>query len=319
MTTNDPNRPDVPPQRDPRESYPGGDFPGHQNLRRDDLNADAFDRPVSANDFLETPQNQLGRDVTPTGQVPQASRDGFGRPVAESRFPTSMGTEYSGNEFRRSVPDSNIPETGRGEVNRDQFNPIPPRRDEAPRASYPPSSDSSIDEEDIIARGEDRRNQCRVMGWAHILVSERWSNTNLYIGIPSTIFAAIASVQAISELGGDGDTSLQLLHIIFSITVAGLAPLLTFLNPSEKANSHKMASRVYEQMADRYDAFVLRCDLENKPIEVELDELVQINREYAEAKKPLPVVPEWAYQKAITISQRTNLAAPMAVQHDAKR
>ncbi|NJK38769.1 MAG: SLATT domain-containing protein [Oscillatoriales cyanobacterium RM2_1_1] len=178
----------------------------------------------------------------------------------------------------------------------------------------PANPDGLVNREDILARAEDRRNLCRIMSWAHIYISVRWSNTNLYIGIPSTIFAAIASVQAISDLGS-GDVSLKVLQIIFSVIVAGLAPLLTFLNPSEKAGIHKMTSRVYEQLADRYDAFILRCQLEPRSIQEELNELVAINQEYVEAKKPLPVTPEWAYQKARSAADQQGLVAPMATKH----
>lgn len=181
----------------------------------------------------------------------------------------------------------------------------------------PENPDAFVNKEDILARAEDRRNLCRIMSWAHIYISVRWSNTNLYIGIPSTIFAAIASVQAISELNS-GDPSLKLLGILFSVLVAGLAPLLTFLNPSEKAGDNRVASRVYEQLADRYDAFILRCQLEPRSIQEELNELVQINQDYVEAKKPLPVTPEWAYRKAKSTALDQGTVAPMATQHQSK-
>jgi hypothetical protein len=120
---------------------------------------------------------------------------------------------------------------------------------------------NSVNREDILARAEDRRNVCRILSWAHLYVSIRWSNTNLYIGIPSTIFAALASVQTMSELGNNESASFKILHLVFSILVTGLAPLLTFLNPSERANGHKVASRTYELLGDRYDEFLLKCTL----------------------------------------------------------
>ncbi len=152
-----------------------------------------------------------------------------------------------------------------------------------------------IAQEDILYRALDRKTVCRVLSQAHIYVSIRWTRTHLYIGVPSTVLAAVASVQAISSLGGN----YQLVSVIIAILVAILAPLLTFLDPNGKANTHLVASRVYEQMADQYDSFLLKCRLEPRLIEEELNDLVQINSAYSESKKSLPACPEWAYQKAI--------------------
>ncbi|MGB3535148.1 MAG: hypothetical protein WBA13_16745 [Microcoleaceae cyanobacterium] len=69
-----------------------------------------------------------------------------------------------------------------------------------------------------------------------------------------------------SETGNNDSDSFKILHLIFSILVTGLAPLLTFLNPSERANSHKVASRTYELLGDRYDEFILKCILGQRPI-----------------------------------------------------
>jgi hypothetical protein len=191
-------------------------------------------------------------------------------------------------------------------------------RELSPSMPDPDSPLKSVNREDILARAEDRRNICRIMSWAHLYVSIRWSNTNLYIGIPSTVFAALASVQTMSELGTNESSSYKILHLIFSILVTGLAPLLTFLNPSERANGHKVASRTYELLGDRYDEFLLKCTLKQHQIDQELNELVLLNQEYSEAKKPLPITPEWAFRKAEKKAQRTSLIATLATNHQSK-
>jgi hypothetical protein len=177
--------------------------------------------------------------------------------------------------------------------------------------STPPNRDSLVRREDIMARAEDRRNICRILSRAHVLVSIRWSNTHLYIGIPSTVFAALAGVQAIADLGQEKNTWGTIIQIILSILVAGLAPLLTFLNPNERANTHQTASRVYEQIGDRYDAFLLQCLVETRGLKQELDDLVQLNLSYSEEKKPLPLTPEWAFQRA----KQEQIIAPFAKEH----
>ncbi|ERT03694.1 hypothetical protein M595_2161 [Lyngbya aestuarii BL J] len=196
----------------------------------------------------------------------------------------------------------------------DLINQDNPNVNVPPPVSTPPHADSSVQREDIMARAEDRRNVCRILSRAHVLVSIRWSNTHLYIGIPSTVFAALAGVQAISELGQTGSNSGKIIQIILSVLVAGLAPLLTFLNPNERANNNQTASRVYEQIGDRYDAFLLRCLVERRSLTQELDELVQLNLSYSEEKKALPLTPEWAFQQA----KRGQMMTPFAQDHKSK-
>lgn len=154
---------------------------------------------------------------------------------------------------------------------------------------------TSVGKEDILYRALERKTLCKVLSQAHIYVSIYWLRMHWYIGIPSTVLAAAASVQAISNFQGN----YQMISILLSLAVAILAPLLTFLDPNQSSNSHLAASRVYEKMADMYDNFHLKCLLETRSIEEELTELTQINSEYGESKKGLPSCPEWAYQRAL--------------------
>jgi hypothetical protein len=184
-----------------------------------------------------------------------------------------------------------------------------------PMNSSTGSEDSSnkplpyVVQEDIIYRAVERKILCRVLSQAHIDVSIRWSTAHLYIGIPSTILAAIASVQAINSLGGE----YQLLSVVIAVLVAILAPLLTFLDPNGRANNHLNASRIYEQMADQYDSFILKCRLEPRSIKEEFDDLTQLNFTYSESKKNLPACPEWAYQKAINTNNSVQKLMPGAI------
>ena len=184
-----------------------------------------------------------------------------------------------------------------------------------PMNSSTGSEDSSnkplpyVVQEDIIYRAVERKTVCLVLSQAHIDVSIRWSTAHLYIGIPSTILAAIASVQAINSLGGE----YQLLSVVIAVLVAILAPLLTFLDPNGRANNHLNASRIYEQMADQYDSFILKCRLEPRSIKEEFDDLTKLNFTYSESKKNLPACPDWAYQKAINTNNAVQKLMPGAV------
>lgn len=191
---------------------------------------------------------------------------------------------------------------------------IPENSIDQPMTSSPGSEDANrplpyIVQEDIIYRAVERKTLCRVLSQAHIDVSIRWSTAHLYIGIPSTVLAAVASVQAINSLGGE----YQFFSVVIAVLVAILAPLLTFLDPNGRANNHLNASRIYEQMADQYDSFILKCRLEPRSIKEEFDDLTQLNFAYSESKKNLPACPEWAYQKAINTNNAVQKLMPPTI------
>lgn len=70
------------------------------------------------------------------------------------------------------------------------------------------------------------------------------SHLNVYLGLPTTLLAAIAGASALSKFENSG-----LLAGGLAIAVAGLAALSTFLNPDEKAARHLTASMSYAAVA----------------------------------------------------------------------
>lgn len=154
--------------------------------------------------------------------------------------------------------------------------------------------ETRISKDDILERAIDRRTLCRVLSRAHIIVSTHWSSAHLYIGLPNAVFASVIGVQALADL-----TDVKLVLGLLSSLVAVLTALITFLNPNEKAQTHLNASRLYEQVGDKYDALILKGTLNLKSEITEyLEALSYLNEEYSNAKKTLPMTPEWAYQQA---------------------
>jgi hypothetical protein len=45
---------------------------------------------------------------------------------------------------------------------------------------------------------------------------------------------------------------------------------------------------------------------------------VLLNQEYSEAKKPLPITPEWAFKKAEKKAEKTSLIATLSKVHQSK-
>ena len=83
----------------------------------------------------------------------------------------------------------------------------------------------------------------------HFLDSRKWYKRNLYLGLPATLLAAVAGVTAFSEM-----------HVAITGTVAmvvaALTAISTFLNPADRATSHRLANVTFSEI--RRNANLLR-------------------------------------------------------------
>jgi hypothetical protein len=125
---------------------------------------------------------------------------------------------------------------------------------------------------------------------AHRKTCNVWGGLHLYLGIPNTIFAALAGASALSSFSNS-----NLVAGVLSIIASILAALLTFLNPSDRAKSHLKASNDFERLYKRMkmlrisalgDAMTLQ-ELMSK-VEVTLEQLYDL-------REASPAIPEWAY------------------------
>lgn len=131
------------------------------------------------------------------------------------------------------------------------------------------------------------------------LVSARWYQYNLRLGLASAITAALASF-----LAGAGSEKIALLNRVdgqlvisfFALASAVLASTLTFLAPAEKANAFQQTSNKYHALRERLRYFINnRCRDAGADI---ADELQVFMLEKQEIDADHPVLPEWAYKKA---------------------
>lgn len=131
------------------------------------------------------------------------------------------------------------------------------------------------------------------------LVSSRWDKWNLSLGLASTIAAAIAAflAGAGNDLLGFIDSKYaNALTALFAMISAVFASTLTFLAPSEKANSFQQTSNKYHSLRERLRFFRnTRCVEDNENLADDLERLIG---EKNEIDVDHPVVPEWAYKKA---------------------
>lgn len=82
----------------------------------------------------------------------------------------------------------------------------------------------------------------------HLEAARLWSSAHFYIGIPTTLIAAIAGVTALK--------SQPIVAAVLAMTVAASSALLTFLNPRERGATHLRAGNLYKALSN--DARIFR-------------------------------------------------------------
>mgnify|MGYP005863808189 CR=1 FL=1 len=122
----------------------------------------------------------------------------------------------------------------------------------------------------------------------HFEAAALWRTVNYWLGVPSAIGAGVASVSAFSDyLVASG---------IIAILVAALTSVSTFLDPSARANSHRVAGAAF--LALKNQARILRT----VELEVDADSGIQRFRELSERRDSLnsesPGIAWLAYTRA---------------------
>lgn len=82
----------------------------------------------------------------------------------------------------------------------------------------------------------------------HYNAADRWRYCHLWIGIPSSLLAAISGVSAL-----EGST---VLAGSLAIAVAAVAAVNTFLNPGERAATHRRCGGEYLSLRNKSRIFV---------------------------------------------------------------
>ena len=120
-----------------------------------------------------------------------------------------------------------------------------------------------------------------------------WANFHLWIGVPTAILAAIAGASALSQFENH-----NIIAGILAIIVTAFTAVTTFLNPNEKANSHRNAGNKHNSLRNKARIF---CDIDSCG-EDSIQELTKQLKELAKQRDELnqnsPQIPRWAYKKA---------------------
>ena len=124
---------------------------------------------------------------------------------------------------------------------------------------------------------------------AHYEAARRWSRIYLWLGIPTAIIAGISGISAFEEQ--------KLLAGATAIIAAALASISTFLNPSEKAQSHYTAGIKFTALKNgtRIYREIELLDDTNKNLK---KELLKLSLERNSINEVSSQIPRWAFEKA---------------------
>ena len=126
----------------------------------------------------------------------------------------------------------------------------------------------------------------------HFYAGQRWSNLHLWIGVPAAILAAIAGASALSEF-----QSHSLVAGILSIVVAALTAIATFVNPNERATTHKNAGNKYNSLRNRSRIFyTIEMSSENN-LDKLAERLKSLDGQRNKLNEESPQIPKWAFKK----------------------
>ncbi len=127
----------------------------------------------------------------------------------------------------------------------------------------------------------------------HFVAANFWTNFHLWIGVPTAILAAIAGASALSQFDNH-----NIIAGILAIVVTALTAVTTFLNPNEKANSHRNAGNKYNSLRNKARIF---CEIDSCGEDSD-QELTKQLKELAKQRDGLnqnsPQIPIRAYKKA---------------------
>lgn len=127
----------------------------------------------------------------------------------------------------------------------------------------------------------------------HFVAAQKWRSLNTILGLPSTLLAAVAGTSALVQFDNH-----SILAGVFAIIVAALTALTTFLNPSEKANSHQNAGTRYTAIRNDVRQFkdldLHREDILEQDLLVMLEDLKKQRNEMNQNSLPIP---DSAYKK----------------------
>jgi hypothetical protein len=131
---------------------------------------------------------------------------------------------------------------------------------------------------------------CTYSSKGHYEAAARWDHAHLWLGIPSTILAAVSGVSALGDQ--------KILAVATSVAVAILTALSTFLKPNERSAEHRQAGAAYLSLkndARRFETIELQRVDPDYDASLALKVLGDRQNQLNEGSRQ---VPRWAFERA---------------------
>jgi hypothetical protein len=145
--------------------------------------------------------------------------------------------------------------------------------------------------EEIIKEALRIEQSTMIVAKSHFTYAHFWSAFHLWLGIPTTILAAlVTSVLFKTEKSG--------LVIFVSALVPALTAVATFLNPMKKASDHLKAGNAYLALNDKTRIFRTIDCWGADSINVLTKRLKDLAEEKSKLNRESPQPPSWTYEAA---------------------
>jgi len=145
-----------------------------------------------------------------------------------------------------------------------------------------------MDEADRIVENADFSSQ------RHFETVQHWERWRDWLGLPSTALAALTSAAAFTQFFGSGVAA-----GIAALFVTVLTAVNTYLNPSQRAEQHRVAGNAY--LALRNEASRLKnihAKREGMSDSDLLERIEALGKQVDQLNGESPQTPGWAYEKA---------------------
>jgi hypothetical protein len=124
----------------------------------------------------------------------------------------------------------------------------------------------------------------------HFGAAKRWSRLHFWLGLPAAVGAAIAGAAALNDKAA--------LSAVVAMAVTAMTATLTFLNPSDKANTHHSAGTRFNALRNSARRFrEVTMLLGHTPDEL-AEMLAVIAKDRDSLNDSSPQIPRWAFLDA---------------------
>jgi hypothetical protein len=158
----------------------------------------------------------------------------------------------------------------------------------------------------------------------HHCAASGWSNRHLWLGLPVVIISALVGATTFSQYA-ESYPAVKVTAGLFSLAVAILSGITTFLNPNDRESAHLTAAHAFDKLNNDARLFWAVNCWQESPDVVLTSQLKELVERKNQLNANSPQIPNWAYKRAkagIVAGEAKfevdNLGAPVALPHQAQ-